>query len=218
MSLTNVQAHGNNFENEIHLAVHGKTKKEYEKLIEGGHISKFDIVEGTLADFNGSVKTAKGNGVGCGDIRRMYEGTKGNTITFIVGVWKQTGKKVKTFSTIYEFYIDPSHHNVLWEGMKLNTLSKFDCYIKSIPHGKKGQKANQKLWKEKRADIYHEEGKGLMSIDAKVDSEKQRRVQCSFKIKKMIEAGIPHQEFTDEYRGILLPYIYDKSPARTFNK
>ena len=57
-----------------------------------------------------------------------------------------------------------------------------------------------------------------MSIDAKVDSGKQRRVQCSFKIKKMIEAGIPYQEFTDEYRGILLPYIYDKSPARTFNK
>ena len=31
-----VQEHGNDFENQIHLANHGTPKSEYEKLIEGG--------------------------------------------------------------------------------------------------------------------------------------------------------------------------------------
>ena len=75
MEATNVQAHGDDFENEIHLAVHGKTKKEYEKLIKGGHIAELDIKKGVLADFNGSVKATNTNSVGCGDIIRQYNGT-----------------------------------------------------------------------------------------------------------------------------------------------
>ena len=215
---TNVQSHGDNFENEIHLAVHGKTKKEYETLIEGGYTAKFDIAKGVLADFNGSVKVTNGNSIGCGDIIRMYEGTKGNDITFIVGVWQQTAKKVKTYSTIYEFYLDPSHHNTLWGNIKLKTLKKFDSYVKNIPHGKKGQSDNKKLWKQKKQNIYASEGRGLVDINAKIDSKTQRRVQCAFKIKDLIESGIPYKKFTKTYRGISLPYIQDKSPARTFNK
>jgi len=212
----NVQAHGDGFENEIHLAVHGKTKREYEQLIEGGHIAKFDIVKGTLSTFNGSVKVTKGHKVGCGDIIRMYTGTKDNIIIFIIGVWEQASKKVKEYNKVYEFYIDPSHHSLLWKDMQLDTLEKFDNYVKSIPHGKESQLANQKLWKEKRKNIYDLEGQGLMSIDAKIDSKKQRRVQCGFDIEEMMESGIPYTIFTKEYRGISLPYIQNNTPARVF--
>jgi len=217
MIYTNVQGHGDDFENKIHIVVHGKTKKEYETLIEGGYISKFDIVKGILATFNGSVKVTNGNGVGCGDILRMYKGTQDNEIIFIVGVWKQISKKVKEYNKVYEFYIDPSYHNLLWGGMQLYTLENFNSYVKNISYGKKGQLLNQKLWKEKRKNIYDWEGRGLMSIDAKIDSKNQRRVQCSFKIKEMIKVGISYKEFVDEYRGISLPYIQDNAPARTFN-
>ena len=218
MTLTNVQSHGDNFENEIHLAVHGKPKKEYEKLIKGGHIAELDIEKGILADFNGSVKATKTNSVGGGDIIRQYKGTKVLDITFIIGRYNQITKKIKEYDKIYEFYINPTHWDLLWNGMQLATLKKFDSYVKSIPKGKEGQLANQKLWKEKRETIYENEGRGLMSINAKIDSKKQRRVQCEFNIKEMIVSGIPYKIFTEEYRGINLPYVQDNSLARTFNK
>ncbi len=218
MKSTNVQGHGDEFENQIHLAVHGKSKKEYETLIEGGYTAKFDIVKGTLSTFNGSVKVTNGNGVGCGDIVRMWQGTRHNDITFIVGVWEQTSKKVKTYSVIYEFYLDPSHHKVLWSGIKLGTLKKFDAYVKSIPHGKAGQSANKKLWKQKRQNIHNKEGKGIIGIAAKVDSKTQRRVQCTLGIQDLIDSDVPYKKYTKTYRGISLPFIQRKSPARTFNK
>ena len=49
-----------------------------------------------------------------------------------------------------------------------------------------------------------------MSINAKIDGKKQRRVQCGFNIKKMIKAGIPYKVYTKKYKNIDLPYIYTK--------
>ena len=216
MEATNVQAHGDDFENEIHLAVHGKTKKEYEKLIKGGHIAELDIKKGVLADFNGSVKATKTNSVGGGDIIRQYKGTKVLDIIFIIGKYNQITKKIKEYDKIYEFYINPTHWDLLWSGIQLDTLENFDSYVKSIPRGKEAQLAHQDLWKEKRENIYEKEDRGLMSINAKIDSKGQRRVQCGFNIKEMIKADIPHKIFTEEYRGISLPYFQESGP-RTFN-
>ena len=217
-----VQQHGIDFENQIHLALHGTPKEKYENLIEGGYTAVFDIVKGIKdVDFNGSIKVTGSNGVGCGDIVRMYNHTSGDnatSFTMIVGLYNQTTKTRKEYHTVYEFYITPEHHNILWGGMKLNTIKKFVDYVKNIPHGKKAQIKNQKLWKDKRQQIFDNEGNGLMGIDAKIDSKSQRRTQCGFKINLIEESGIPFNKYTKKYRGLSLPYIQKKSPTRKFNK
>ena len=208
------QQHGIDFENEIHLALHGKSKKEYEKLIPGGYTARFDIVKGILdIDFNGSVKVSKTNGIGGSDILRMYEEIKTAPFVMIIGLYKQITKTKKEYHTIYEIYIKPEHHSLFWGDIKFDTLVDFVKYIKSIPHGKEAQLENQKLWKEKRKYIYENENKGLMSINAKVDSGRQRRTQCSFKLTQLLETDIPFVEYTKNYKNIKLPYIQD-SPKR----
>ena len=215
-----VQQHGIDFENQIHLALHGTPKEKYENLIEGGYTAVFDIVKGIKdVDFNGSIKVTGSNGVGCGDIVRMYNHTSGDNatpFTMIIGQYKQIQKR-KEYHTIYEFYIRPEHHKILWGGMKLNTIKKFVDYVKNIPHGEEAQLKNQKLWKDKRQQIFDNEGKGLMGIDAKIGSKSQRRTQCSFKINLLEESGIPFNKYTKKYRGLSLPYS-QKSSTRKFNK
>jgi hypothetical protein len=213
------QQHGIDFENEIHLALHGTSKKEYEKLIPGGYTARFDIVKGILdIDFNGSVKVSKTTGIGGSDILRMYEEIKEEPFTMIIGLYNQITKTKKAYHTIYEIYIKPEHHSLFWGGIKFDTLVNFVDYIKSIPHGKEAQLDNQKLWKEKRKYIYENENKGLMSINAKVDSGSQRRTQCGFDLKQLLETDIPFVEYTKNYKSIKLPYIQDNSPARKRHK
>ena len=214
------QQHGIDFENTIHLALHGTPKKEYELLIEGGYTAAFDIVKGIKnIDFNGSVKVTQSNSVGCGSIVRMFNHTSGveaTPFTMIVGQWVQDGKD-KTYHTIHEFYIEPKHHSILWGNMQLKTIKEFVNYVKNIPHGKEAQLENQKLWKDKRQYIYENEGKGLMTINTKVDGKDQRRVQAGFNIKHLVASAIPSKKDTQEYRGIDLPYIQKNAPERKRN-
>ena len=216
------QQHGIDFENQIHLSLHGTPKDEYERLISGGYTAVFDIVKGIKdIDFNGSIKVTGNNGIGCGDIVRMYKHTNGDgatPFTMIVGLYTQVTKTIKEYHTIYEFYIKPKHHSILWADMKLDTIEEFVDYVKNIPHGKEAQLENKKLWKEKRQHIYENEGSGLMSINAKIDSKTQRRTQAGLNINNLIESNIPSKKYTKEYRGLVLPYIQKNAPKRKFKK
>ena len=136
----------------------------------------------------------------------------------IIGLYNQVTKTRKEYHTIYEVYIKPEHHSLFWGGMKLDTIDGFVKYIKSIPRGKEAQLENMKLWKEKRQYIYENEGKGLMSIDAKVDSGNQRRTQCGFRLKQLLETDISFIEYTKNYKNMKLPFIQNNAPARKRHK
>ena len=208
MKYTNRQSHGNDFEDRIHLAEHGRTKEEYEKLIPNGYTAELDLVSGVEVDFNGSVKTTCQPAVDCGDIKRMYENTKNKNIKFIIGKHRKVDSNTKSFDKIYVFEYNKSHFSLLWANQSLDTLQAFVDYVVNVPFGRKGQQDNQRLWKKKRSEIYKSEGRGLMSINAKIDGKKQRRVQCGFKIEEIIAAGIPYKVYTNQYKNIDLPYLY----------
>jgi len=219
MVYTSEQGHGEDFENEVIISLTGKTKKDYEDLIPGGYTSKLDIHEGILGvKFNASIKTTGSNSVGCGSILDRHTECKELDFTFIIGKWKQAGKN-KTYREIYEFYYNPSYYDLFWSGIQYDTLKEFVKYVAGIPKTAEAGEDNRQLWKDKRTKIYEDEGQGLMAIDGKINGygEKHpksgnRRVQCSFNIPKAIEAGIPYKLFTDEYRGICLPYIQESAP------
>ena len=92
--------------------------------------------------------------------------------------------------------------------MNYEKLREFDAYIKSIPEGKNAQQ-DTKVERQVLKTIV-EDTNAQMKIHPKVDSKKQRRVQCSFNIDKLIKAGVEY-----ETKSINLVV---KSKTRSFNK
>ena len=210
------QAHGNLFEDVIIRSVANVSKKEYGKLIPRSYTSPMDIHEGVKSDFNASVKTTKGNVIGLGDMRVFYDHATTTEFIMIVGCWEQETETQKSFHTVYEFDCTPDNILPLFGSLTRDDIQSFREYVVSIPNGKQGQLDNQTLWKEKR-QVLLDKGNPTVSIDAKIDSKTQRRVQNSIKIQQLIDAGIPYRKITDKYRGIELP-MKIKSGARKFAK
>lgn len=209
-----VQSHGFVFEDRIRKARTGLTALG----VGGGYTDVHDIPKGyyntRYVENNISCKTTKNNAVGCGDICRFFETSMEDTLEIVVGVYRQS-KTTKSFHTTYVFKISRDNSDVLWGGIPQSVIKNFSTYVKSIPHGEEGQQANKKEWKDRRKAIYIDHGRGLISIDAKIDSKSQRRVQCSFKIKDLISSGIPYETYTDVYEG--MPVVFDyESSCRTF--
>jgi len=199
-----VQAHGNYFEDIKIREITGFSKDEYDSMKDNGYTSSMDIVKGLHSDKDVSIKTAKGRKVDCGDILRRRSETK---YDIIIGVWDQVGDK-KIFHTEYTFHIKPEHETLLWGKMSYEKLREFNDYIKSIPEGRTAQQ-NTKVERQLLKTIT-EDANAQMKIHPKVDSKKQRRVQCSFNIDKLIKSGVEY-----EARPIR---IVIESKTRTFNK
>ena len=181
-----VQAHGNYYEDLKTRQITGLGKAEYDALKESGYTSGMDIMKGLLSISDYSIKTTNGNKIDCGDVLRRRQETDYN---LVVGCYSQVGDN-KVFHTEYTFYIKPEHEQKLWGRMNYNLLAEYVNYIKNIPAGKKAQqetKTERTLLKNCVSDK-----NALVKIHPKVDSKKQRRVQCSVKIKELIKADIPY--------------------------
>ena len=199
-----VQAHGNYFEDLKIKELTGFSKDEYDSMKDNGYTSSMDIVKGLHSDKDVSIKTAKGRKVDCGDILRRRSETE---YDIIIGVWDQVGDR-KIFHTEYTFHIKPEHETLLWGRMSYEKLREFNEYIKSIPEGRTAQQET-KVERQVLKTIT-EDADAQRKIHPKVDSKKQRRVQCSFNIDRLIKAGV-------EYEARPIRLTVD-SKTRTFNK
>ena len=198
-----VQAHGNYYEDLKTRQITGLSKVDYDALKENGYTSGMDIMKGLLSISDYSIKTTNGNKIDCGDVLRRRQETDYN---LVVGCYSQVGDN-KVFHTEYTFYIKPEHEQKLWGRMNYNLLADYVNYIKNIPAGKKAQqetKAERTLLKNCVSDK-----NALVKIHPKVDSKKQRRVQCSVKIKELIKADIPYTT------RVIRETVH--SPSRQFN-
>ena len=202
--VTEVQVHGNVFEDIIIREFTGISKKEYDKLKPNGYTSSFDLVKGIITKFNYSIKTTGKMTVECADIlKRMEE----KEYKLIVGCYNQRGEN-KIFHTQYEFFITSDDSLKLWGDMTYEQIEQFVNFVKAIPPGKEGQKNTLKERNILKKQIQCKNS--LMKINPKVDSKNQRRVQCSFKLDKMLLSGIT---YIKKDINIII-----QSKKRTFNK
>jgi hypothetical protein len=209
----NFQGHGFEFEDMIIKNITNLESKEYKQKQDGKNTAKYDIESGILSEENYSIKVSKnGNSVCCSDIIRFFDSTKNDKFKMVVGCWKQKDKTTKVYDKVIEIEFTEETHLKLWGRLSRNDLTNFVEYVKSIPYGPVGQSENKKLWKEKRDRIYDD---GIMSINAKIDSKTQRRVQCSFKLQDLIDNGFKCEVFENNYQGLKLPYE-QKSTERQF--
>ena len=185
-----VQQHGNYYEDLKTRQITGLDKKTYDSLKSNGYTSGMDIMQGLLSVSDYSIKTTNGNKIDCGDILRRRQETDYN---LVVGVYSQCEDN-KVFHTEYTFFIRPEHESILWGKMNYNLLAEYVDYIKNIPAGKQAQQET----KAKRTVLKNciSDKNALIKIHPKVDSKKQRRVQCSLKIKQLIKAGIDYKVTT----------------------
>ena len=195
------QKHGNVFEEEIIRVITGKSKEEYNTYIPNGYTASMDIVRGIHSDVALSVKTTKSDTVACGDVIRFYDHTVTSPFTLVVGQYTQV-VNIKRVHSIVEFYITPSVVPLLWYSLTDRVLEEFVHSIHAIPYGREGQLAHRSIWKAKRKALQHKGG--IMKINPKIDSQTQRRVQCSCKLSEL-KSSIPSMTYTTEYRGISIP-------------
>ena len=198
-----VQAHGNYYEDLKTRQITGLSKADYDALKENGYTSGMDIMKGLLSINDYSIKTTNGNKIDCGDVLRRRQETD---YILVVGVYTQVGEN-KVFHTEYTFYIKPEHEQKLWGRMNYNQLAEYVDYIKNIPAGKEAQQET----KTERTVLKNcvEDKKALFKIHPKVDSKKQRRVQCSVKMSDLIKARIPYKQ------TLIRETVH--SPSRQFN-
>ena len=212
------QAHGLVFEDDVIKARTGKSKKEYQAMLENKYTASMDMEAGVDSDVKVSIKVCSGAGIGCGDILRFIRHCKEDKFVMVVGVWKQINKQIKRYDQIYEFDIAPEHYEILWAGITEEVIQPFVDWVKAIPHGPTARAANEDIWKQKRQEIYDKHGQGLCSIAAKIGSDNQRRVQCSINLRELIaQEKITHRKYDSNYYDISLPYE-QKSPPRKRKK
>lgn len=211
--MTANQNHGFVFEDSVIMNVTGFSKDDYQKLLPHGYVASLDIFKGIHSDDNYSIKVmARGGSIGCGDILRFYKHCANDDFFLVVGVWKQISPTHKRYDEIYEFSLRPSDLSKIWGTISLRDLEEFVSYVKSIEPGKTAQMANRRIWKEKRNRILDSSTGHVIKIDAKIDSQTQRRVQCSINFQKLTELGIEYKIYNSHYRGIDLPYEQESSP------
>ena len=202
--MSEVQQHGNAFEDLKIRELSGLSKTEYDKLKPNGYTSSFDMVKGIIVPFNLSIKTTGKKTVECADIlKRMLE----QEYMMIVGCYTQQGSN-KVFHTEYEFFITSDDYSKIWGSMNYENVKSFVEFVKNIPHGKEGQKITLKERNFLKEQVQCKNS--LMRINPKVDSKNQRRVQCSFKLDEMLSSGI---KYIKKDINIVI-----KSNRRTFNK
>ena len=187
--MTAVQKHGGDYENKVILERTGITKDEYEKLLKSGYTSEFDLEKGVKVDYNASIKASKTTNVNCSDLLRKM---RHKEYRFIVGLWEQVTPEEKLFHTQYEFFITEKDYPTLWGNLEYEEVEEFVNFVKAIPAGRDGQKGTL----SERNILQEElEKKGsLFKINPKVDSKKQRRVQCTLPIDKLVSAGVKYMK------------------------
>jgi len=167
------QSHGIFWENEI-------KNKVFQLPINKNDNRKYDI-EAHENIFNQneniSIKTSGKNKIDCGDIIRFYDDSNFNQkYTIIVILYKQNDLH-KEFKKIIEINYDIIMRNFLFGTISNNDINQYVSLVKNIPHGNISNSIKlEYLSKKKNLQIEHQM---FIKISPKVDSNKQRRVQCS---------------------------------------
>jgi len=173
--MVEVQYHGFTFEKWV--------RDTFFDEYEGSYIQNWDIppekntqecIPSEYRNLPVSVKTAKyGSPIGLGDVRRQ----RGINVPFlmIVGFWKQKTPSEKWFEEIGVALLTTSTWSGLWGALSFDEIAEIDSQIKdlSLHYGTARQTAKE--WKSKCVGSSGAE----IVINPKIDSKKQRRIQCS---------------------------------------
>lgn len=206
-----VQQHGLDMERILGGAYLGRP------LPAGGYTDVFDIPADLTHDGRPvSIKTAKHNAsggtLGLGDARRIWATLRAREIVLICATYAQAGD-VKIFSRVCEVVLTPEIAPHLLGALSLNEVATFhEGLLRFGP----GEHLRARAWAraEKRTLC---DRAGLITLNPKIDSKRQRRLQCSLRLNALLAIpGVTTRVHRHDYRGTALP-IRIASGARQFS-
>ena len=173
--MVEVQYHGLTFEKWV--------RDTFFENYEGSYIQKWDIppekntqecIPSEYRNLPVSVKTAKyGSPIGLGDVLRQ----RGIDVPFlmIVGFWKQKTPSEKWFEEIGVALLATPTWSGLWGSLSFDDIAEIDLRIKdlTLPYATARKTATD--WKN---SCVGRSGAEIV-INPKIDSKRQRRIQCS---------------------------------------
>lgn len=208
--MSNNQMHGKSFEDFIKSTFRGSSDNGRTPT------SIFDIE----ADFDKelhldtSIKTTKkslrNNEVfPLSDARRIF--SLDNDFRMLIGLYEQKSEK-KFFGCILEYIIKIENIKKLKGEISLEQIADFHNSLKAYPIGE--HEAARRFHRIKNKEL---KDKTLITLNPKVDTKNQRRLQCSLK-RQVLESILPSNQIiihNEEFRDLQLPIVL-KSSARTF--
>ena len=181
LQFTQSQAHGLFWDSEVKQVVFGlpacrNDTAKYDVYCEN---NKYDSNE------NISIKTSGNNNIDCGDILRFYDGEFDKKYTIILIRYKQNDDN-KNIREILAIDYNSKFRDILFGTIPKKILEGYLNYIKNIPFGNVPEEIKKKYKNYKNK--MQKEFNMKINISPKVDSNRQRRVQCSIpKIDKLFE-------------------------------
>jgi len=187
------QKHGFLVEDEIRRVVFGLTEKsQYTSIhdIDKRH-NIFDSNE------NISIKTITGNGSLCmGCPRRIFLYPERELHTCILVRLKQDGES-KVVTEIMEISLDDKA--ALFGELTIDDIQEYMTYIRKIPCGKVDLATKREIHQKK--EVLNRKS-GIIQFNPKVDSNTQRRVQCSISKLKSHPELVKYSSTVPIIRGI----------------
>jgi hypothetical protein len=211
--MVEVQAHGFSFEKWV--------CDHFFSGYQGTYMQKWDVppdrnVEVSVpAKFHKlpvSIKTAKlGSPIGLGDVLRQRQIDHG--FLMIVGFWEQRTAAEKWIADIGFAAFDPTVWEKLWGQLTLDEIASIDQVVKNPNEHYSIVRAKAQQWKRKPAVQ-----SSTLVINPKIDSKKQRRIQCSLPYPTFwnFAGRSPAPEDCPELWGHVFPNPIQSS-ARTFH-
>ena len=182
--MVEVQFHGFSFERWARNTFFGKYLGNYmQKWDIPASENKKEEVPIEWRNFPVSIKTAKwGSPVGLGDAIRQRNINE--SFVMIAGFWRQITPQEKWFKEIGVVKFHPEFWNSLWGAISLAMLREMDSKIKDLRLHYSDARKVAKQWKSQLVIS----GSKIV-INPKIDSKKQRRIQCSLPFKIFWEAA-----------------------------
>lgn len=213
--MVEVQRHGFTFEKWVRDSFFGG--------YEGNYMQKWDVPpdhnqhQRMPPDFRSipvSVKTAKyGSPIGLGDVLRQR--SIDEPFLMIAGFWRQRSSSEKWFEDIGCVKFTPAEWSSLWESLSLSQITEVDRVVKNLDSHYSVVRKQAKEWKARVASI---SGSRIV-INPKIDSKKQRRVQCSLPFHVFWDAVGRKAEIHDSPLLFGLPFDNPViSSSRSFNQ
>jgi hypothetical protein len=187
------QKHGFLVEDEIRQVVFGLTEKSQYTSIHDidKHHNIFDSNE------NISIKTITGNGSLCmGCPRRIFLYPERELHTCILVRLKQDGES-KVVTEIMEISLDDKA--ALFGELTVDDIQEYMTYIRKIPCGKVDLATKREIHQKK--EVLNRKS-GIIQFNPKVDSNTQRRVQCSISKLKSHPELVKYSSTVPIIRGI----------------
>lgn len=151
------------------------------------YTQKWDVSKEANKKYGGvpvSIKTAKyGTAVDLGDALRQFQIKE--EFLLIIGYWKQQGER-KRIVNIVATTVPAKLWQSLWSPITLDDLLKLDAAVKNRAVG----------YRQARTEARHLKSVppftgALMTVNPKIDSKTQRRLQCSLRFDLVFERLAP---------------------------